>query len=614
MMTRPKFTLAAILLLSLVLSGCEQPEGSLTVDVGEAPLAAAYRVDVYADQEGLDLVEGKSLVEETTTTFDGLGEGRWSVLIQAENGDHTTIAHYIGKVQVKANQTVEFQAGKYSPGMPGSLPPETDSDLDSFGPDGKALLTAIFGPGVESLPAADVTLTATNGQGEDVDAVQSRATLNRQSSDRVIGCGTAWLAAHEETRVNAQSTSDSPTRANYGSLAVGQSASFFIATTFLETQATRILSDSQTEHCLVYAEKVDGTPVISQAKALEVAAAFDRDNPFQEGDNGIYEETRERVGSEWVTNPVGGRDNDSRVVLVFLSSESIGGEGFFGFFRPQDEEDVPTSNLGEIIFINADRTNDDLYDALSTVSHEFTHLIIWNQKVGRDGTFPEGATQENATIDEGLAVLNEDLSGFTFTGDQGGNFFLLASVEALLEDGLNRAFFQFGGNLDDYGAGYLLMRFLHDQYGPAKMKEITTSPAVGRDNIATVLSEPFPAVFANFAQAVALTGNEGVPEELSYSSAVDLHGSYIDRDGETFDFDGLQGVGNVTLPGTFDNDVQIEPWGSVFYRATGGDGSALTWKATGTDSLLTRIYDFSGSSQSADTTPSPAITSIPSKE
>jgi hypothetical protein len=604
-----------VVLATFSLMGCESGEGSVQVDVGTAPLAAAYRVDLYDDQGGLGLIEGKSIVQGSEVTFDDVPEGRWSVLIQAQNGDNTTIAHYIGKTVVKANEVTEFAAGTYLPGLPGSPAPESDTELDSFGPDGSALLTAIYGPGIDTLPPSAVALTVENGTGEaQVVEAQTLSALGKLGREQVQGCATAWLAAQEKAEKTLAQTTPTPTPTepapNYGSLAPGETASFFIATTFQETECARVLSDSQTEHCLIFAEVVDGTTVIDEARALEVANSFDNDNPFQEGDAGIYEETRARFGSEWTTNPVGGRDQDERVILVFLSSDSIGGAGFFGFFRPQDEqsrEQVSNSNEGEILFINADRTNDDLYDALSTISHEFVHLILFNQKRGQNGTFPEGATSENATIDEGMAVLNEDLSGFTFSGPQGGNFFLLASVEDLLIEGLNRPFFQFAGGLDDYGAGYLLCRFLHDQFGAQKIREITTSTATGRDNIATVVQQPFPSVFANFAQAVALNGEAGLPPELSYET-LDLNATYTDRDGEVFPMNGLQGIGDVTLPGSLEVEATLEPWGSVFYRATGGDGSALSWKATGVDSLLTKIYD---SVAGPDPDPTPSETPAP---
>ncbi len=581
-------------LLAMISCGCNVPEGSVEVHVGEVPLAAAYRVDIYADQRGLDLVEGQSIVGESVVTFDDIEEGRWSVFIQAQNGDNTTIAHTIGKVEVKANETTVFKAGVYLPGLPGTPFPESDTQLPSFGPNGNALLTAIYGPGIESMPAAPVELIAQSGVGEQT--VESPSTLGKIAPSQAGYCATAWLATQQASQIRPQSSpTSSPTRPNYGTLAPGQSTSFYVATTFREVECARLLNDEQTEHCLIFSEVVDGTPVLSQARALEVSQAFDRDNPFLEGDQGIYQDTRSRYGSEWKTNPIGGRDQDERIILVFLSSGSIGGQAYFGFFRSQDEypqDQVSNSNAGEILFINADRTNNDLYDALSTISHEFTHLILWNQKQGRDGTFPEGASSENITLDEGLAVLNEELSGFGFTGSQGGNYFLLAAVDGLLSEGLNRPFFQFRGTLGDYGAGYLLCRYLLDQFGAEKLLEITTSPNVGRDNISTVLEQPFPTLFANFVQAVALNGEANLPRELAFKE-LDLHTSYLDRDGKEFAWDGLQNISQFDFGGNRSSEVTIEPWGSVFYRATGGDGSPLSWKAIGVDSLLTRIFDSS---------------------
>jgi hypothetical protein len=596
--------IAIILLSTLSLVGCDQSDGMVEVNPGSVPLAAAYRVDLYAQDDGLPLIEGKSVVDGSLVTFDAVPQGRWSVLVQAENGDQTTIAHFIGQIEVKANETTHLDAGTYSPGLPGDAAPESENTVESFGPEGSALLTTIYAPASDGVPAADVSIDIVSGQGQ-ADSVEGATALAKAASAEVHRCATTWLATQPAPQVHSQSTATLNQAPDRGSLAPGQTASFFIATSFKTVECARVLNDSQTEHCLIFAELVDGTPVIDDATALEVANAFDNDNPFKDGDTGIYEDTRGRFGSEWNSNPEGGRDQDQRVVFVFLSSESIGGEGFFGFFRPQDEADttqVENSNQGEMIFVNADRTNDDLYDALSTISHEFTHVIVWNEKVGQDGTFPEGAIPLNATLDEGLAVLNEDLSGFTYTGTDGGNFFLLSAVDGLLKEGLNRPFFQFQGGLDDYGAGYLFWRYMHDRFGEDTLREITTSAGVGRENISTIVQLPFSEVFGDFVQAVALNGEEGLPEELSFNG-VDLHATYTDREGTSFPLDGLQGINQVTLPGTLQETATIEPWGTVFYRALDGDGSPLSFKATGVDSLLTQIY-----TSGADTTPDDAET------
>lgn len=565
--------------LILVTVGCDQREGSVEVDVGTAPLAAAYRVDLYAAEPGLDLVEGVWLVEDRVTTLDKIPAGRWALLIQAQNGDLTTIGHYQARLEVFPDKTTRISAGTYKPGMPGDAPPESEASFTSFGPNGDALLSALHGAPADSAPAATVELEL-GGGGEASQPVNNLAVL-RRSGPSERRCGTNFISTADLKQAD-QVLRQATIRPQISTVAPGATHEFFVVTTFRNVACQRLLNDSQTQNCLIFAEVVGGTPVISETTALSVAQAFDFDNPFQNGDNGIYADTRARFGSEWTLN--GGRDGDPRVVLVFLSPDSIGGEGLFGFFNPADQSDSGSSNRGEILYLNANRANTDLYDVLGTIAHEFSHLILYNQKVVQNGAFPEGASSENSVLDEGLAVLNEELCGFSFTGDQGGNFFMLSAVSRLLEEGLNRPYFQFGGQLSDYGAGYLFWRYVHDQLGVDAIRTLATSTQTGRANFDAVLDESFTSFFQRYTQAVALNGQAGVPENLQFKN-LSLSGSFQSRNNTSFQLHGLQGINTLTLPGTVATSVELEPWGSVFYRISGGDGSGVSWKAAGADGM-----------------------------
>lgn len=572
------------LLVSLCLTGCNESEGAVQVDVGSAPLAAAYRVDLYAREAGLPIIEGVFLVnDQNLVTLDDIPVGEWSLFIQAQNGDLTTIGHYQEVIRVEADQVTTVTAGTYRPGLPGDPVPESNLSLNSFGPNGEALFTGVFAAGIDTVPAASLTVDLVSGEGQAT--TNQGVVTNREVNERTphLQCGTCFISSDDLRRAD-ETVPENQIRAQISSVNEGETLSLFIITSFQTVTCQRILNDTQTQNCVILAEVVGGTPVISQSTALQIAEAFDTNNPFQDGDAGIYADTQARFGAEWVAS--GGRDGDARVQLVFLSSNTIGGAGLFGFFNPADQSlsSGSSSNAGEILYINADRTNADLYDGLGTIAHEFVHLIMYNQKVARDGTFPADATPENAVLDEGLAVLNEELCGFTFTGTGGGNFFLLSSVNNLLNEGLNRRFFTFGGQLSDYGAGYLFWRYIHDQFGIQTITSITTSPASGRANIEQVLSEPFVDLFQRYVQSVALAGRTDIPQNLQFTN-LDLFGNFTDRDGMNFDFNGLQGVTTVTLPGSLTQTLDVEPWGTVFFRATGGDGSALTWNVNGADGV-----------------------------
>jgi hypothetical protein len=581
----------SLALAVLFLVGCNGPEGQVAVDVGEANNATSYRVDLYADEAGLNLVEGASLINERQVTLDKVPVGRWALFIQALNNDSETVAYYRAKVDVQEDETTEIIAGNYTPGSPSDPLPESESTLSSFGPNGEALMSATFISGSDVAPEASIDLELISGEGL-AEVVDDPDAVARDAGSGVTGrqCGTCFISASDVSEAN--SVRAQGVRYQVGTIQPGETMDFFVITTFSTVTAERLLTDAQTEHCLIFAELDNGVPVVSEASALAIAQGFDSDNPFQEGDNGIYEDTRARYGSEWVLN--GGRDLDERVVLLFLSSDSIGGTGLFGFFNPADErskEQNESSNEAEMLYINADRAENDLYEVLVTIAHEFSHLIIFNQKVAQDGEFPDGALSENAVLDEGLAVLNEELCGFGYTGVDGGNFFLLSSVSNLLEQGLNRPYFQFGGQLADYGAGYLFWRYVHDQAGIDAIRSMTTSTEVGRGNVQDVLNVPFEEFFRSYTQAVALNGRDGLAPELQFTN-LDLFELYTSTDGTEFDLQGLQGIRDVTLPGTLNTTLPIQPWGTEYYLATGGDGSPLTWKAEG-DTVITGIVPLS---------------------
>jgi hypothetical protein len=591
------FRSLSLALMVLILVGCNGSEGSVAVDVGQANNASNYRVDLYADQPGLDVVEGASLINERQVKLDNVPTGRWVLFIQALNNDSQTVAYYRTHVNVQEDKTTEIAAGNYTPGAPGDPIPESESTLSAFGPNGEALLSTTFAASSDFSPEASVSLELISGDGlaEETENAEGTEELARAAGDGAVSrqCGTCFISPSD--LAEADSVRAQEVRYQINTIQPGETLDFFVITTFQTVTAQRLLNDGQTEHCLIFAELVDGVPVISEETALAIAVGFDSDNPFQEGDSGIYEDTRARFGSEWVVN--GGRDLDERVVLLFLSSDSIGGSGLFGFFNPADEQSKErneSSNEAELLYLNADRAQNDLYEALVTIAHEFSHLIIFNQKVAQNGEFPEGAQPENAVLDEGLAVLNEELSGFGFTGVTGGNFFLLSSVSDLLNDGLNRTYFQFGGQLSDYGAGYLLWRYIHDQDGIDAIRSMTTSTEVGRNNIAAVLGVPFADFFRTYTQAVALNGVTGLEPQFQFTN-LDLFGDYTSTDGTEFDLQGLQGIRDVSLPGTLTTTLPIQAWGTEYYRAAGGDGSPLTWKAEAAE-VFTGIVSISNAS------------------
>lgn len=352
----------------------------------------------------------------------------------------------------------------------------------------------------------------------------------------------------------------------------GGEMSFYIATTGQNVTARKMHADADTVGTYVFAEVVGGTPVVTKATALTLDARFSTANPFDPATMAIGPRVRGLFGHEWQTG--GGRDGESKIVMVLLSSAGIGGSGLYGFFRPNDEfskAQVANSNEGEILYMNANYFTGDMYDGLATLAHEFQHMCDFNQKYVREGAF--NGTEEDDTINEGQSVLAEELSGFSLTSTGGGNSFTFNASRAYLLAPQSFPFFTFGNANGDYGKGYLFMKYLYDRFGAGTLTAIATSPNGGRANIANVTGQSFESLFQAWALANLLDPTAGAPAQYTYAD-LDLDFTYS-----------IRGLGNVTLPSanptrtfnppTSTANLTMDPWTATFVRFAGGDGSTL---------------------------------------
>jgi hypothetical protein len=138
-------------------------------------------------------------------------------------------------------------------------------------------------------------------------------------------------------------------------------------------------------HVLMYVEQ---GATVDQARLEEAAQTFEAR---------IYPRTRDLFGSEWQP----GVDGDPRIVILHVQSMS---GGVIGYFSPRDS--VPRSvnrfsNEHEMFYMNVGAAPPGQPSYLDVLTHEFQHMIHWNEQ------------RASATwFDEACATLAEDLNGF----------------------------------------------------------------------------------------------------------------------------------------------------------------------------------------------------------
>jgi hypothetical protein len=217
--------------------------------------------------------------------------------------------------------------------------------------------------------------------------------------------------------------------------------------------------------------------------------------------------------------------------LVTAAQCSAGGY-IAGFFFPLDLDPQTAGryNDGEIFYtIVADpggtlscvHAVSDVEGTLPiTFVHELEHVISFNQHV-----LARGGTIEELWLDEALASFAEELAGRSYLPDVttysqyvvpnlfNASEYLLAPDAFFLE--------QTGDTvLAEFGAGWLYVRYLVDQYGNAITGKLTQTALTGTANVAAQTGVPFATSVTRWALANWVSDLPGFtpPAELTYTS------------------------------------------------------------------------------------------------
>jgi hypothetical protein len=267
----------------------------------------------------------------------------------------------------------------------------------------------------------------------------------------------------------------------------------------------------------------------------------------------IYPQLTSTFGFEWKP----GIDNDEKITVLIHPMRKQAG----GYFNSGDEYsklENPESNEREMVYFNAEHVNSFL--AKSFFSHEFVHLITFNQK---DKIW--GVTEE-VWLNEARAEYAPTLLGYD-ANFEGSN--LENRVKSFLS-GPSDSITEWQGEEADYGALNLFTQYLVEKYGIEILVNSLKSKETGIKSLNTALKnngfeEDFSQIFTNWLITVYLN-NCNLSEKYCYQNK-NLKGIRV-----TPSLIFLPVTGESTLVSTY----PIKEWAGNWYKIIGGkDGLKL---------------------------------------
>ncbi|MDZ7360102.1 MAG: T9SS type A sorting domain-containing protein [candidate division KSB1 bacterium] len=240
--------------------------------------------------------------------------------------------------------------------------------------------------------------------------------------------------------------------------------------------------------CYIFVEDAVWLDRVSQAAVDAFRNAFDSSTPAN-STKGIYQTDVDTFGSPPDV------DSDPKIIVLILDIKdqysNTGSGGFIaGYFAGYNELPVtvaPQSNVAEILYIDANplslTTTGGLQFGLSTLAHEFQHMIHWNYD-----------TDELTFINEACSEVASVVCGYPI------------SEQSSYVNNTNVNLLSWQAALSDYSRAARFMTYVRDQIGVGVLKAIVQNPSDGAFGIDAALQSigsllRFIDIFKNFAIA-----------------------------------------------------------------------------------------------------------------
>ncbi len=336
---------------------------------------------------------------------------------------------------------------------------------------------------------------------------------------------------------------------------------------------SKILANLVYQNSVVNMWVQSGVPV-STADAQQAADKFASD---------IYPKIRQVFGEEW--NP--GIDDDPHLnILTVLSL----GPNTAGAFSPYDEYKsnvFPFSNQKEMFYMSWLAANVGSDDYLSTLAHEFQHMVQFHND-----------RNEAVWLNEALSQVAQRIAGFNdaFTHH---NYLFDSRVQLnAWSDDLRESY-------SHYGAGYLYLLYIDEQYGDGTISAIAKSPLKSLQSVDDALaakSTSADEVFANWIVANYLNDTSVDDGKFGYKTEAlnpvcprrrlaesKLQPPRLELAQYSPAYVELEGSGDFKISFTGDKEVSLIPTnpksGKWFWWSGNADNSAVT---------LTHEFDLTG--------------------
>lgn len=205
-------------------------------------------------------------------------------------------------------------------------------------------------------------------------------------------------------------------------------------------------------------------------------------------------------------------DGNGKVIILFAKFSD---NSLLGYFNPGDKftkQYNQKSNVKDIFYVNYNAVARDINDVLSTIAHEYQHMIHFDVRSNKK------LTSLDLWINEGLSMQAMYHTGYLFKqkSDYLKYFVDYYIGESLIESRSNEF------TVGNYGYTLVYFRYLLERFGDDLIKKLYNSSQTGIKAIEEVTGEKFNDIFRDFVKAVFLNGNGyNLPKEYSLTT-IDL--------------------------------------------------------------------------------------------